>query len=85
MAVSPKYQRKGYGRKLTEFAINYMQNRGDTTIKLSVTKWNGNAIALYKSLGFVVTKELSVRGVNTKDIDGTWSFEFIETKGLDIQ
>ena len=70
VAVNPNHQRKGHGRKLTEFAINYMQNRGDTTIKLTVTKWNKNAIALYKSLGFVITKELSVRGVNTKDIDG---------------
>jgi len=85
VAVSPNHQRKGYGRKLTEFAIHYMQNRGDMTIKLTVTKWNKNAIALYKSLGFVVIKESSVRGVNTKDMDGNWSFEFTETKGLDIQ
>jgi len=46
VAVGLKHQCKGYGRKLTEFAINYMQNRGDTTIKLTVTKWNKNAITL---------------------------------------
>jgi len=85
VAVSPKHQRKGYGRKLIEFAINYMQNRGDTTIKLTVTKWNKSAIALYESLGFVITKASTIVGVNTKNNSGDWSFEFIETKGLDIQ
>jgi len=47
VAVSPKHQQKGYGRKDTEFAINYMQNRDDTIIKLTATRWNKNAIALY--------------------------------------
>ena len=85
VAVSPHHQRKGYGRKLTEFAISYMQNRGDATIKLTVTKWNENAIALYESLGFVITKESIVEGVNVRNEDGGWFFEFMETKGLDVQ
>jgi len=85
VAVSLKHQRKGYGRKLTEFAINYMQNRGDATIKLTVTKWNENAIALYESLGFVITKESTVEGVNARNENGDWAFKFKETKGLDVQ
>ncbi|MCL2400265.1 MAG: GNAT family N-acetyltransferase [Defluviitaleaceae bacterium] len=85
VAVGKKYQQQGYGRKLTQFAISYIQNCGDKTAKLAVAKWNKNAIALYKSLGFVITKESTVEGVNTKSKDGSWSFEFTETKGLDIQ
>ena len=46
VAVSLHHQGQGYGRKLTEFAISYMQNRGDAAIKLTVTKWNENAIGL---------------------------------------
>ena len=83
--VSLKYQRQGLGKKLMEFAISYMQNREISPIKLTVTKWNKNAIRLYESLGFAITKESIVEGVNTKDASGDWSFEFTETKGLDIQ
>ena len=85
VAVSPRHQRKGYGRKLIKFAINHMKNRGDAAIKLTVTKWNKNAIALYESLGFVITTESIVIGVNKQDANGDWSFEFTETKGLEIQ
>lgn len=84
VAVNLKYQRQGYGRKLMNFAINHMQKRGDSYIKLTVTKWNKNAIALYEKLGFKITKERTVNGVSTKDAEGQWTFEFIETSGLNI-
>lgn len=68
-----------------EFALRYMQKRGDFPIKLTVTKWNKNAIALYESLGFEVAKETTVEGVSTKDADGNWTFEFTETGGLNLR
>lgn len=85
VAVNLKYQRQGYGRKLMEFALGYMQKRGDCPIKLTVTKWNKNAIALYESLGFEVAKETTVEGVSTKDADDKWTFEFTETGGLNLR
>ena len=85
VAVNLKYQRQGYGRRLMEFAISYMQKLGDSRIKLTVTKWNVNAVALYKSLGFEVIKEVTVDGVNTKDTDGNWAFEFTTTGGLNLR
>lgn len=85
VAVNLKYQRQGYGRKLMEFALSYMQKRGDFPIKLTVTKWNKNAIALYESLGFEVSKETTVEGISTKDANGNWSFEFTATGGLNLR
>ncbi|MCL2574320.1 MAG: GNAT family N-acetyltransferase [Defluviitaleaceae bacterium] len=85
VAVSPKYQKQGYGRELALFAISHMQTRGNEPIKLTVTKWNENAITLYISLGFEITKELIVKGVNKKDDNGNWAFEFIDAKDLNIR
>ena len=85
VAVNTKYQRQGYGRKMIVFAISYMQRRGDAPIKLIVTKWNKNAIALYESLRFEITKEATVEGVNTRDAEGNWSFEVTADGGLGIR
>ncbi len=85
VAVNLKYQHQGYGRKIMEFAISYVQKQGNYPIKLTVTKWNKNAIALYKSLGFEIIKETTVEGVSTKDINGKWTFEFTSTGGLSVR
>jgi ribosomal protein S18 acetylase RimI-like enzyme len=85
VAVNVNFQRQGFGRKLMEFAVSYMQKNLKSPIKLSVTKWNSNAIALYQSLGFEITKESTVEGLNTKDADGNWSFEFTAAKDLNIR
>lgn len=85
VAVSLKYQRQGYGRKLMQFALSFMQKHGISPIKLTVTKWNKNAIALYESLGFEVTKGTTVEGVSTKDTDGNWTFEFTATGDLNLR
>ena len=84
VAVNLKYQRYGYGRKIMEFAISYIQRNCNSPIKLTVTRWNKKAINLYKALGFEVTKETTVEGVSTKDINGNWTFEFISTNGLSL-
>lgn len=85
MAVNLKYQRQGYGKKLMIFAINHMQAKGYRPIKLIVTKWNKNAIALYELFGFKVITETTVEGVSTKDVNGNWVFEFTETGGFNLQ
>ncbi len=85
VAVNLKYQRQGYGRKIVEFAISYMQKQSNYQITLTVTKWNKKAIALYKSLGFEVIKDTTVQGVSTKDVNGNWTFEFTSTGGLDVR
>ena len=85
VAVNLKYQHQGYGRKIMEFAISYVQKQGNYPIKLTVTKWNKNAINLYKSLGFEIIKETTVEGVSTKDVNGKWTFEFISTGGLSVR
>ena len=85
VAVNVKYQHQGYGKKLMIFALAYMQKRGYNPIILTVTKWNQNAIALYKSLGFEVTKERNVEGMNTKSDDGNWTFAFVETGDLKLR
>jgi ribosomal protein S18 acetylase RimI-like enzyme len=82
VAVNLKYQHHGYGRKIVEFAISYIQQQGNSPIKLTVTTWNKKAIALYKSLKFEIIKETTVEGTSTKDINGNWTFEFISTDGL---
>jgi ribosomal protein S18 acetylase RimI-like enzyme len=85
VVVSPRCQRRDYGRKLMEFALSHMQERGDSPIRLTVTQWNKAAIALYEKLGFEVTKETTVEGASTKDVNGTWSFEFTTTDGLSLR
>ena len=77
VVVNPQYQRQGYGRKLMEFALQHMQKRGDSPIKLMVNTSNRSAIALYSLLGFEVMKEIAIEGANMKDADGNWKFEVI--------
>jgi len=84
VAVNLKYQHQGYGRKIVEFAISFLQQQGNIPIRLTVTKWNQNAVALYKSLGFETTKETTVEGANTKDSNGNWTFVFTSTGGLSV-
>jgi len=85
LAVNPEYQRQGHGRRIMTAAIALMQRRGVTPIKLSVTKWNERAFALYKSLGFVVTKEGCIQARNARDADGSWSFEVTAAGSLTIR
>ena len=85
VAVNVKYQRQGYARKLMKFALGYMQKRGDSPIKLTVTKWNKNAVALYESLGFEIVKEAVVEGVSARDDSGDWTYKFTGTSGLDLR
>lgn len=61
LIVNPKYQGKGYGKKLLLYAINKMQTMGINTIKLYVAKWNEKAVKLYEKNGFKCVKIEKVR------------------------
>ncbi|MBZ9626222.1 GNAT family N-acetyltransferase [Clostridium sp. FP2] len=50
--VIPSYQGKGYGRLITQFAINNAISKGFNKIETSVVEWNARALKLYQSLGF---------------------------------
>lgn len=50
--VVPSYQGNGYGRIITQFAINEATYRGMRNITLDVVEWNIRALNLYLSLGF---------------------------------
>jgi GNAT superfamily N-acetyltransferase len=52
--VVPSYQGKGYGRIITQFAINEAIHRSINNITLDVVEWNVRALNLYLSLGFSI-------------------------------
>lgn len=85
VAVNLKYQNCGYGRKILDYAMSYLQKQGHSTIKLTVLKWNKKAIALYKSAGFEITNETTVTGISSKDEYGNWSFELTSTGDYHIR
>ena len=67
IAVDPAYQGKGIGRGLFVALIAAARVSGDVArIELFCRKGNHGAIALYKSLGFVIEGRLSGR-VRLKD------------------
>ncbi|ENQ3077283.1 GNAT family N-acetyltransferase [Bacillus cereus] len=58
--VSPAYQGKGYGKKITQFGINRALSNGDTSIQLCYIEGNSKAENLYKSLGFEIVRIMHV-------------------------
>ena len=52
LAVSPVYQRKGYGRKLMDFIETRIKQKGCPKINLQVRESNTNIISFYKSIGY---------------------------------
>ena len=52
LAVSPDFQRRGYGRKLVEKATEELKKLGCPKINLQVRKTNDKVIEFYKHLGF---------------------------------
>jgi ribosomal protein S18 acetylase RimI-like enzyme len=54
LAVDPRRQRKGAGRRLVEAAIEEAQGRGALKLSLGVLSTNTSARSLYEACGFVV-------------------------------
>lgn len=57
LAVNPKFQGKGIGRKLLLQGLNYGKEHGAVRAFLMADDCNTNAISLYKSVGFVPNEE----------------------------
>jgi ribosomal protein S18 acetylase RimI-like enzyme len=58
--VSPTYQGKGYGKKVTQFAINKALSEGVQPIYLYYIEGNKKAVNLYKALGFETLQIIDV-------------------------
>jgi len=52
LAVLPEYQKKGYGRKLVEKAVEELTRLGCLKVNLQVRETNLYVIGFYKHLGF---------------------------------
>ena len=55
LCVSPPFRRQGFGRLLMEALIQELSARGLTKLFLEVAADNAEALALYRSLGFLQT------------------------------
>lgn len=67
MSVASAYRRQGIGRRLAVEAIERCRSQPNACrVEIEVVPWNAPAIALYKSLGFVVegtkAKAINLRG-----------------------
>lgn len=56
--VNEKYQNKGYGTKLLNFAISYLQKLGQKELRLLVADLNENAVSLYLKNGFKIVNTI---------------------------
>ena len=61
LIVSRKFQGKGYGRKLLQWAISHIRESSDAPITLHVADWNKKAIRMYLDAGFVVIKKQQIK------------------------
>jgi ribosomal protein S18 acetylase RimI-like enzyme len=59
LAVLPEYRHSGYGRKLMEFVINHVKNKGGETLSLGMIDKHTILKNWYKEIGFreISTKE----------------------------
>lgn len=60
LVVTKEFQKRGYGKKLLQYAISKMQKSQVNPITLHVADWNKNAINLYLNNGFIITKTETV-------------------------
>ncbi|MGG2016320.1 GNAT family N-acetyltransferase [Bacillus sp. S10(2024)] len=58
--VSPAYQGKGYGKKITQFGINKALSKGATSVQLCYIEGNSKAENLYRLLGFETVQVMHV-------------------------
>ncbi len=52
LAIARKFQRQGYGRRLTMYAVNYLLNKGFRCVEVNILPGNRAAHFLYTRLGF---------------------------------
>ena len=58
IAVYPIYRKKGIGKELANFLIEYFKKKNLKKISLQVRKNNLAAISFYKNLGFQILKTI---------------------------
>jgi ribosomal-protein-alanine N-acetyltransferase len=58
IAVDPAYRRKGLGKRLLEYALDYCRQLGAERVELEVRTGNSAAIALYQKYGFVIRERV---------------------------
>lgn len=56
LIVKKSSQRMGYGKRLLQFAIFYLQSNNISPIILHVADWNQGAIKMYLETGFSIVK-----------------------------
>ena len=56
LSVARNYQRKGFGTKLAQYAVNYAFDKGYSSIELNTLPGNIDAEHLYRKLGFLELK-----------------------------
>ena len=54
LCINRKYQKMGYGTKLTKFVVNKILSDGHDKVTLKVMNENFPALELYKKLGFEI-------------------------------
>ena len=58
--VSPRHQRKGFGRFLVVAAINALAQQGFRSVELAVDSSNVAAVTLYENMGFdIIRRDLT--------------------------
>jgi ribosomal protein S18 acetylase RimI-like enzyme len=60
LAVSPSYQRKGYGKKMVEEAEERLSAEGCPKVNLQVRASNGEALKFYAAIGYTQDNVLSM-------------------------
>lgn len=60
LAVSPDYQRRGFGRQMVEEALAKLETIGCPKVSLQIRKSNSQVIEFYKRLGFSVDDVVSM-------------------------
>jgi ribosomal protein S18 acetylase RimI-like enzyme len=50
--LAPEYWHEGYGKKMMDFSLDFLKNKGYGTIKIWVLEQNKTAIDFYKKFGF---------------------------------
>jgi len=58
--VSKVAHGKGIGRTLIEYIANLAKKEGFTALELNVNRFNLNAIAFYKKMGFYIKEEVDI-------------------------
>ena len=64
--VKSQYRRKGVATKLFQYVLNKSKMKNIQTVNLRVEKLNANAIAFYKTIGFVIDDSHHVMSIGKK-------------------